>query len=110
VANDPRHTGMAFTKRISIREFGRGLVSLKSNYHLPTLSALRCDTARPITCRSRSDLLSEVLYATMKTWRGAIGEIDDRHQPDGSKLSEARAVEPDITFVLWSGDLEVRRA
>lgn len=80
VANDPRHTGMAFTKRISIREFGRGLVSLKSNYHLPSTVRFALRHCPPYYVPiSLGIFYLKYLYATMKTWRGVIGEIDDRN-------------------------------
>jgi GT2 family glycosyltransferase len=79
VANDPRQTGMAFTKRISLKEFARGLVTLKSNYHLPTTVRFALRHCPPYYVPiSLGIFYLKYLYATMKTWRGVTGEIDDR--------------------------------
>ncbi len=70
IANDHRNTGMSFTKRISLAECVRGLVSLKSNYHLPSTVRFAFRHCPPYYVPiSLGIFYLKYFYATMKTWR-----------------------------------------
>jgi GT2 family glycosyltransferase len=78
VTNDHRQTGMSFTKRISLADFARGLFTLRSNYYLPSTVRFALRHCPPYYVPiSLGIFYLKYLYATLKTWRGVPGEIDD---------------------------------
>jgi GT2 family glycosyltransferase len=70
VVNDRARTGMHFDSRVSPRLFVRGLVSLKSNYHLAsTLRFYVRHCPWQYVPWSIAVFYLKYLYATIKTWR-----------------------------------------
>jgi hypothetical protein len=70
VVNDTSRTGMGFRSRVSPRLFVHGLVSVKSNYHLPsTLRFYARHCPRRYLVWSVAVFYLKYCYATLKTWR-----------------------------------------